>query len=306
MSELLKIASDGPSAAIPSRCAQTTALTGGICALDERGGQQAWTNAGPRARPTFRTPFSIGRCGRTASCLLSGASPSTKTLGGIAMILAMCLFVLNFVAMNTVLATMPVSECGILVCPLTLVLALVLGQQSSPAHMLGGAFLLRVGFDALNAMMFLTTLILTSFANDIPIQQSVPLFMVVYACFALGERLGWRQIGGIFVGFAGALFVTKPGVDSLGWDAVLAFGAAISIAAHDWKARAVDPPIVPLLTTLSAGLVLTLGVAAFSLRDDRTSTPTSVRFDELHRGFSQGVRTAGRQMVVSLQPADGL
>jgi drug/metabolite transporter (DMT)-like permease len=155
-------------------------------------------------------------------------------------------------------------------------------------------------------MMFLTTLTLMSFACDVSIQQTVPLLMVVYACFVLGDRLGWRQIAAIVVVVAGALFLAKPGLESLGWGAVTAFGAAIALATRNWKTAATDPPILHLLAAVSAGLVLSVSVAAFSLRGDRTAPPISLSLDGSRGISTQDVRTVGRQTVVRLQIADGL
>jgi drug/metabolite transporter (DMT)-like permease len=273
MLESLKIASDPPLAAIPPTGGQSVALPGGACTL-------------------------------------GGASSHSTTLGVTAIVVAISLVVLNVAATKTVSATMPASETGgtreFLACALILTLVLTLGRHKTLARILDGITLLEVGFDALSAMMFLTALTLMSFASDSSIQQTVPLFMVVYACFALGERLGWRQIAAIVVGFAGALFITKPGVGSLGWAAVLAFGAATSLAARNWKTRSVDPPILLLSATLSVGLVLGLGVAALSLWGDGTTPRVPVRFEDSRGISSQDMRTVGRPMVVRLQLADGL
>jgi drug/metabolite transporter (DMT)-like permease len=273
MLESLKIASDPPLAAIPPPGAKTVALPGGACTFGD-------------------------------------ASSHSTTLGVTAIVMAISLVVLNVAAMKTVSATMPASEMGgtrdFLACPLILALVLILGRPKPLARILNGITLLEVGFDALNAVMFLTALTLMSFASDSSIQQTVPLFMVVYACFTLGERLGWRQIAAIVVGFAGALFIAKPGLGSLGWGAVLAFGAATSLAARNWKARSIDPPILLLLATLSAGLVLGLGVAALSFWGDCATPRMPVRFEDSRGISSQDMRTVGRPMDVRLQLADGL
>jgi drug/metabolite transporter (DMT)-like permease len=258
---------------------------------------------------TFRAPLFAAGPGRTLSNLLDDGSPRSKTLGIIALIVAAGLIVLNIAAMKAVSATTPGSEIvgmrGFLACSLILAFALILGRQGSLANLLGGVALLRVGFDTLNAMMFLSALTLMSFVGDASIQQTLPL-IVVYACFVLGERLERRQIAAVVIGFTGALLIAKPSFESLGWGAALAFGATISIAARNRRAETMDPPILPHVAMLSAGLVLALGVAWCSLSNKWTAPSMLGGFDDTRGGFSEAVRGIGRPTVVRLQLADGL
>ncbi len=310
MLKSLKIASDVAPAAIAPKGGPARVTPIGIWRFGDVAKRQIRDNAGRCAASTLLAPLSAISAARRASSRAGDSAPRLKTLGIVALIVAAGLVVLNVTATNAVSATMSLPEIvgmrGCLACPLILALALILGRQGPLTNLWRSAALQSVGFDALNAMMFLSALTLMSFASDVSAQQTVPLFIVIYVCFVLGERLKWRQIAAIVVGFTGALFVVKPSFESLGWGAVLAFGAAITLAANYRKAATIDPPILPLLVLLIAGLVLTLGLAWRCLPDGWTAPEMTVRFEDTRGGLDQAVRGVGRPMVVRLQLADGL
>ncbi|MEQ8369695.1 MAG: DMT family transporter, partial [Alphaproteobacteria bacterium] len=56
---------------------------------------------------------------------------------------------------------------------------------------------------------------------------TAPLFVTMMAPFALGERVGWRRIGAVLFGFAGAMVILRPGVIPLELGSVLVLVSAI-------------------------------------------------------------------------------
>lgn len=103
---------------------------------------------------------------------------------------------------------------------------------------------------------------------------TVPLWLVLMARFALGERVTWRESLGIFVGFGGAALLAQPAfagrLDLLGL--VLLLVASISWAAGSLYTRRAPLPDRPLvgigMEMIAGGLVLAVvSVAAGELGD---------------------------------------
>jgi drug/metabolite transporter (DMT)-like permease len=103
---------------------------------------------------------------------------------------------------------------------------------------------------------------------------TVPLWMVLMARFALGERVTWRETLGIVVGFGGAALLAQPAFDGrldlLG--VVLLLVASISWAAGSLYARRAPLPDRPLvgvgMEMLAGGVILAVAsVVAGELGD---------------------------------------
>jgi drug/metabolite transporter (DMT)-like permease len=94
---------------------------------------------------------------------------------------------------------------------------------------------------------------------------TVPLWMVVLAWLALRERVGWREMLGIAVGFAGIVLLIRPqgsgGIDP--WGAGALVFASLSWAAGSLYARKAPLPSRPLVGTAMEMLCggVALGIA---------------------------------------------
>jgi drug/metabolite transporter (DMT)-like permease len=188
-----------------------------------------------------------------------------------AMLAAMALFVLNDATMKMAAKAMPVSEVvflrGLMATPLIVAAIVARGEARYLLRAFQPVILLRAGFDTLNAMMFLTALTLLSLADDVAIQQIVPLIMTAYAALVLRERITKTQFIAIAAGFFGALLVANPGGEGFGLGALLAFGAAFAVAGRDLTTRSIESTIPSLVVTLSATIVLTIAAGGFAAFD---------------------------------------
>jgi drug/metabolite transporter (DMT)-like permease len=77
-----------------------------------------------------------------------------------------------------------------------------------------------------------------------------PIVVAALAVPLLRETVGPRRWAAIFVGFIGVLVVTRPGLDGLGWPALISVGAMVSFALYSLTTRILAP------TENEAGLVL--------------------------------------------------
>jgi drug/metabolite transporter (DMT)-like permease len=93
-----------------------------------------------------------------------------------------------------------------------------------------------------------------------------PLVLTLFSVVFLGEHAGWRRIGAVAAGFAGALIVIRPGLDQFGWPVLLPLAAAVSIASYMTLIRQIGARMNPyglqfwanLVAAGAAGLVLTV------------------------------------------------
>jgi drug/metabolite transporter (DMT)-like permease len=196
---------------------------------------------------------------------------SDKVRGAWAMIAAMALFVLNNTVMKLATGNMPVSEAVMIRGLLSALLILVVMRARRQLHFLrlmtSPLVLLRAAFDSINAVAFLTALTLMSLADDVSIQQTVPLLMTAYAALVLRERVSWRKWIAVGAGLTGALLIANPtGSHPIGGTA-MAFCAALAVTGRDITTRHIDKSVPLLLVTLCAALVLTLAAAALALTD---------------------------------------
>jgi drug/metabolite transporter (DMT)-like permease len=189
-----------------------------------------------------------------------------------AMTAAMALFVLNNAAMKLAAAAMPVSQAvtlrGLMAIPLILAVIGWRGEAKWLPHVVQPVILLRALFDTLNALMFLSALTVMSLADDVAIQQIVPLLIIAYAALAWRQRIGWPQLLAILAGLAGALLIARPTGAGLQSGALLAFGATLAVAGRDIATAYIDRKVPSLVATLSATILLTLAAAAFAPFDD--------------------------------------
>ena len=81
-------------------------------------------------------------------------------------------------------------------------------------------------------LMFFTSL------GDLPLADAISIFFVepfiltLLSAVFLGERVGWRRLLAVAVGFAGALIVIRPSYEIFGLTALLPAGAAASYACY--------------------------------------------------------------------------
>lgn len=86
-----------------------------------------------------------------------------------------------------------------------------------------------IGFATL---MFFTSLRVLPLADAISIFFVEPFLLTLLSVVLLGERVGWRRILAITVGFCGAMIIVRPSYAVFGVSALLPMGAALSFALY--------------------------------------------------------------------------
>ena len=116
------------------------------------------------------------------------------------------------------------------------------------------------------AFLFITGLRHLALADAIAIAFTGPLFITAMAPLVLREKVGWRRWLAVMAGFAGVLFMLRPGSDALQWAIVFPLGAAICGGLRDLVTRRIagtETTVAVLAVTTTAVLLAGLATAPF-------------------------------------------
>ena len=137
-----------------------------------------------------------------------------------------------------------------------------------------------------------------------------PMILTILAAILLGERIRFRRISAVLVGFIGAIIVIQPSFDVFGWPALLPLGTAFFFALYMIITRVVAQAKHPIESQISMSafalltvLLLAILNHAFGLEAQSWRMPNPSEWGVIILlGF---VATTGHLMVVfALQRAD--
>lgn len=154
--------------------------------------------------------------------------------------------------------TLPIGEIVLarftLQCCFLLPFMLRLGLPLWPKHSAGLQFLRGI-------MMMLTTLLFFGGLLYMPIADAIsitfiqPMIVTIISAFWLGEVIRWRRVTSIFIGFAGAMLVIQPHFLTVGWAALLPFGAAVAFALYIILTKRLAADVHPVQMQFNVGAV---------------------------------------------------
>lgn len=194
---------------------------------------------------------------------------NTALRAGLFMVCAMGSFVANDTIVKLVGQSMPVGEI-IMVRGLFSILLIgiicawqgLLPQLPKLGH---SNVLLRSGFDVVATIAFVTALMHMQIANLTAVMQAVPLAVALLAMLFLGERVGWRRMSAISLGFIGVLMIVKPSVSSFNLHEMLALLIVLCVAGRDIFTKRIPARIPTFLVALGNACFVTAGGAALAL-----------------------------------------
>lgn len=112
---------------------------------------------------------------------------------------------------------------------------------------------------------FYMSLGLLTFATASTITYANSLFAVALAVPLLGEKVGWIRWGAVLVGFAGVVWIVRPGGDTFTPAALLPLGAAACYALVGVTARMMDEDVPTPLINLYSSIVALGGAVILAL-----------------------------------------
>jgi S-adenosylmethionine uptake transporter len=138
-----------------------------------------------------------------------------------------------------------------------------LGGLSVGWHIVGHAA--RGFFIGFATLMFFASLRVLPLADAIAIFFVEPFVLTMLSVLLLGERVGWRRVLAISVGFCGAMIIVRPSYAVFGASALLPMGAALSFALYmvltRWLSNKSSSVAMQFYTGLFGMLTLSIGLA---------------------------------------------
>lgn len=191
---------------------------------------------------------------------------SDNLRGAALMTAAMVAFTCNDAFMKAATATLPVFEAivlrGILTTLALAALAWRMGALSLSVPK--GDWLwvaLRVLGEVSSTYTFLLALKHMQIANLSAILQFLPLAVTLTAALLLGEKIGWRRLSAILVGFVGVMLIVRPGTDGFDRWSALGLLSVAGVVVRDLSTRRISREVPSLTVAFLAALSVTLGAA---------------------------------------------
>lgn len=189
--------------------------------------------------------------------------------GAVLMMVTMAAFTLNDTSVKALGESLPLAEILLLRGIVSSVLLFGVVLYSRPVRIDLPArewilIALRSFADLAATFFFLTALLHMPLANINAIMQALPLTVTLAAALVFGERLGWRRMLAILVGFGGVLLIIRPGAAGFNAWALWALAAVACVTLRDLAARRLAPTTPSAIAALAAAVLVTLaaGVAA--------------------------------------------
>lgn len=192
------------------------------------------------------------------------ATPAQENLRGAGfMALSMAGFVCNDAAIKWISGDLTLLQILFLRGLFTILLVGALAQYRKElffrpslreARLIG----LRVAGELGGAFCFLTALFNMPLANAWAIMQAMPLTVTFGAALFLGEKVGWRRYGAIFIGFLGVMVIVRPGMEGFNSFALWAVAAVGLVSIRDLATRGLPRHVPSLFITLATGVAVTV------------------------------------------------
>ncbi len=187
---------------------------------------------------------------------------NNPVLGSFYMSAGMAGYVVNDTLVKTLGGDLPLSTILIVRGGFAIVFMLVaiiaMKQAKHWRTLFTKPVLMRACFDVIATFLFLTALFNSSIATVTSMLQAVPLVVVLFGVLFLGERIGWRRILAIFVGFSGVMLILQPWSSAFEPYALLVIGVIILVAFRDTLTRKIPSGTPSLIVTLANVVLVTI------------------------------------------------
>lgn len=187
--------------------------------------------------------------------------------GTMAMCVSMAAFTLNDAMMKEITQTLPLMQAIAIRGGLSIIGLIVLGRFLGGLNFrLARRERLLVGLRTLAevgaTLCFLAALTQMPLANLSAIMQAMPLAVTLAAALFLGERVGWRRMTAICVGFAGVLLIVRPGTEGFNQWSLVGLVSVAFVVLRDLTTRKFGVALPSVLVAMwSACAVTAMGVA---------------------------------------------
>ena len=186
----------------------------------------------------------------------------SDNLRGVAyMCLSMLAFTANDTFMKSVTAEVPLFQViflrGVVAIAGLVVMGLVTGAFRQ--RLKGGDWgliALRSVAEIFATLTFLTALLHMQLANLSAIMQALPLAVTLGAALVFGDRIGWRRMTAILVGFIGVMIIIRPGTAAFDVWSLLGVASVLCVVVRDLSVRRLGPHVPSIIVALGAAVVV--------------------------------------------------
>lgn len=197
---------------------------------------------------------------------------SDNARGAVFMTVSMAAFTLNDTAMKAATQTLPLFQAialrGVLAVLGLLALGVMLrGLSLQIPRRDIGVIALRSLAEVGGTVLFLAALVHMPLANLSAILQALPLAVTLVAAVVFRERIGWRRMVAICIGFLGVLIIIRPGPGGFDMWSVMGLGSVACVVVRDLAARSLSRAVPSITVALCAGVSVTvMGIIGASVQ----------------------------------------
>lgn len=197
----------------------------------------------------------------------------SDNLRGVAyMCLSMLAFTANDALMKSVTAEAPLFQVIFLRGLIAIAGLVAMGMATGAFRqkLVGGDWRLiglRSVAEIFATLTFLIALLHMQLANLSAIMQALPLAVTLAAAVVFGDRIGWRRMLAILVGFCGVMIIIRPGTEAFDLWSLMGVASVLCVVVRDLAVRRMGPHVPSITVALGAALLVALmglGLSMFS------------------------------------------
>lgn len=195
---------------------------------------------------------------------------SDNARGAVYMMVAMATFTLNDTGMKALTQDLPLFQSiamrGVLTLTGLIGLAYALGQFRLRLPGRDGWFiLLRCFAEVVSTVLFLAALVHMPLANLSAIMQAMPLAVTLAAAVVFGEKIGWRRMTAILIGFVGVLIIIRPGPEGFDRWSLMGLASVAFVVLRDLATRKLSREVPSVMVAVWASASVTISALLVTL-----------------------------------------
>jgi drug/metabolite transporter (DMT)-like permease len=111
--------------------------------------------------------------------------------------------------------------------------------------------------DVAATILFLSALMHMPLANLSAVMQAIPLAVTLCAALVFKDRIGWRRMTAILIGFAGVMIIIRPGTAGFDVWSVVGLGSVLAVVVRDLAVRGLTSAVPSIIVALGAAVAVT-------------------------------------------------
>ncbi len=191
---------------------------------------------------------------------------SDNLRGAALMTVAMIGFTVNDACMKAATVDLPVFQAIVMRGLLTMLALAAVGVWTGALRLkVSGSdrlwIALRTFGEVGGTFAFLLALKHMPLANLSAILQFLPLAVTLAAAAILRERVGWRRLTAILIGFVGVMLIVRPGTDGFDRWSILGLLSVVCVVIRDLATRRLSHGVPSVTVAFLAAVSVTVGAA---------------------------------------------